>query len=198
MRIKDRVKPKAPPVAPGVYMAICVGVIDLGEQYSDRFKSYSNKVLFVFELCGEHITVDGKQQPRQLSREFTISASKKGALRPFLENWNGESYSDDAFGELDLFAQIGKPCQIQVALNETKEYANVTNVMQVPKGYTPPEAESTPFLWDMEDWNEQAFQDLPAWAKEKIQKSTQYQKDHVPTDAVTVSPAGGEKEANPI
>ena len=82
MRIKDRVKPKAPPVAPGVYMAICVGVIDLGEQYSERFKSYSNKVLFVFELCGEHITVDGKQQPRQLSREFTISASKKATEVP--------------------------------------------------------------------------------------------------------------------
>ena len=30
MKIKDRAKPKLPPVEPGVYIGICVGVIDLG------------------------------------------------------------------------------------------------------------------------------------------------------------------------
>ena len=33
MRIKDKAKPKVPAIEPGVYMAVCVGVIDLGEQY---------------------------------------------------------------------------------------------------------------------------------------------------------------------
>ena len=44
MKIKDRAKPKAPPLEPGVYIAVCVGVVDLGEQYSEKFKNYSNKV----------------------------------------------------------------------------------------------------------------------------------------------------------
>ena len=34
LKVKDRAKPKLPPVEPGVYMAVCVGVIDLVEQYS--------------------------------------------------------------------------------------------------------------------------------------------------------------------
>ena len=32
LRVKDRAKPKLPPVEPGVYISVCVGVIDLGEQ----------------------------------------------------------------------------------------------------------------------------------------------------------------------
>ena len=59
MKIKDRAKPKTPPVEPGVYMAVCIGFIDLGEQYSEMFKSYSNKGMYIWELPGETIEVDG-------------------------------------------------------------------------------------------------------------------------------------------
>ena len=62
MKIKDRAKPKTPPVEPGVYMAVCVGVIDLGEQYSEKFKNYSNKVKFVWALPSETIEIDGKTE----------------------------------------------------------------------------------------------------------------------------------------
>ena len=134
MKIKDRAKPKAPPVEPGVYMAVCVGVVDLGEQYSEKFKSYSNKVKFVWALPGETIEIDGKPEERQLSKEFTISSSKKGSLRGFLESWNSRNYSDEEFGEVDLFDQIGKACQLQVVLNDTGEYSNVANLMPLPKG----------------------------------------------------------------
>ena len=43
MKIKDRAKPKVPPVEAGVYMAVCIGFVDLGEQYSEKFKNYSYK-----------------------------------------------------------------------------------------------------------------------------------------------------------
>lgn len=189
MKIKDRAKPKTPPVEPGVYMAVCVGVIDLGEQYSEKYKNYSNKVKFVWELAGETIEVDGEQKPRQLSKEFTISTSKKGNLRGFLASWNGREYSDEEFGELDLFDQLGKPCQLQVVLNETKEYSNVANLMQLPKGMPAPEAKSEPVMWDMDNWNDAVFESLPEWVQEQIKKSTQYQKNHAPETTVEVKPA---------
>ena len=186
MKIKDRAKPKTPPVEPGVYMAVCVGVIDLGEQYSEKFKNYSNKVKFVWELAGETVEVDGEQKPRQLSKEFTISTSKKGNLRGFLASWNGREYSDEEFGDLDLFDQLGKPCQLQVVLNETKEYANVANLMQLPKGMPAPEAKSDPVMWDMDRWDDAVFEALPEWVQEQIKKSTQYQKNHAPETTVEV------------
>ncbi len=184
MKIKDRAKPKAPPVEPGVYMAVCVGVIDLGEQYSERFKNYSNKLKFVWALPGETIEVDGKPEERQLSKEFTFSVSKKGNLRSFLESWNGKTYSDEEFANLDVMEQLGKPCQLQVALNETKEYSNVANLMPLPKGMAVPSTKTPFFSWDMDKWDDTAFAALPEWTQEQIKKSTQYQKEHAPTDAV--------------
>lgn len=188
MKIKDRAKPKTPPVEPGVYMAVCVGVIDLGEQYSEKFKSYSNKVKIVWAIPSETIEIDGKTEERQLSKEFTFSLSKKGSLRTFLESWAGKSFTDEEFAEMDIFSILGKPCQLQVVLNETKEYSNVANLMQLPKGMPAP-ASQTPFItWDMEAWDDAAFEKLPEWTKEQIKKSTQYQKDHVPVTDVAVKP----------
>lgn len=197
MKIKERAKPKTPPVEPGVYIGICIGVIDLGEQYSEKFKNYSNKVKIIWELVGETIEVDGKQEPRQLSKEFTVSTSKKSNLRGFVSSWNGKSYTDEEFGELDLFDQIGRACQLQVVLNDTGEYANVDNLMALPKGVPAPTSATLPIRWDMDHWDDNAFLALPLWAQEQIKKSTQYQKEHTPTDTIQVRPAA-QKEDCPI
>ena len=194
MKIKDRAKPKAPPVEPGVYPAVCVGFVDLGEQYSEMFKNYANKGMFIWDLPYETIEVDGKQQPRQLSREFTLSASKKGNLRAVLESWNSTTYSDEAFSELELFDQVGKPCQLQVVLNDTKEYSRVANLMPLAKGTPAPTTETKLIYWDMDKWDDSMFADLPEWVQEKIKKSTQYQKEHAPDTTVEVKPPAAESE----
>ncbi len=184
LKVKDRAKPKIPPVEPGVYIAVCVGVIDLGEQYSERFKNYRNEVQFVWELAGETVEIDGEQKPRQLSRTFSVATSKKSNLRGFLSSWNGVQYSDDQFQELDLFGQAGRSCQLNVVLNDTGEYANVDSVIPLPKGVTAPAAMSPLVLWNMDEWSDQAFDALPEWVQEKIRKSTQFQKDHTPGGVV--------------
>lgn len=184
LKIKDRARPKLPPVEPGVYIAVCVGVIDLGEQYSERFKNYKNEVQFVWELAGETVEVDGEKKPRQLSRVFSVATSKKGNLRGFLSSWNGVSYSDEQFQELDLFGQVGKPCQLNVVLNDTGEYANVDSVIPLPKGVPAPTTDTPPILWNMDEWDDTRFAALPEWVQEKIRRSTQYQRAHTPTDTV--------------
>ena len=189
MKIKDRAKPKLPPVEPGVYMAVCVGVIDLGEQYSEKFKTYANKVLLVWELPSETVEVDGEEKPRQLSKEFTFSASGKSHLRKYIESWNSKNYSDDEFMEFDLFDQIGKPCQLNVVLNESKEYSNVDNLMPIPKGFPAPVSASEKVCWDMDAWDDETFKKLPEWIQEKIKKSSQYQKEHAPATEVEVKAA---------
>lgn len=194
MRIKDKAKPKIPPVDPGVYMAICIGVVDLGEQYSEKFKSYSNKLKIVWELVGETVEVDGEQKPRQLSKDFNVFTSKNSKLRALLTSWNGKNYSDDEFAELDLFDQLGKACQLNVVLNETGEYANVDNLMALPKGFPVPKTETPYIAFDIDAWDDDAFKALPEWYQEQIKKSTQYQKAHVPTDTLEIKPTGGEVE----
>ncbi len=186
MKIKDRAKPKVPIVAAGVYMAVCVGVIDLGEQYSELFKNYSNKVKFVWALPSELQEIDGKKEEKQLSREFSVATKQTCKLRTFLSSWNGKAYSDDEYLELDMFDQVGKPCMLNVVIGESGEYANVDSVMPIPNGIPAPTTTTPFFTWDMEQWDEEAFKKLPEWTQEQIKKSTQYQKDHTPTATVDV------------
>lgn len=198
MKIKDRAKPALPPVPAGQYLAVCVGVYDLGEQYSEKFKNYSPKLMISFDIPAVTIEVDGKMEPRQLSREFTISSKNNSKLREFISSWNGVQYSDEAFGEFDPLTQVGKPAMINVLLNETGEYANINTIMPLFPGLPAP-ATTTPFrVWDMDKWDDKAFEDLPAWVQEKIKKSSQYQKEHVPQTDVTVQPGTAAQPAGNV
>lgn len=184
MRIKDKSRPKVPAIEPGVYMALCIGIIDLGEQYSEMFKSYRNEVQIVWEIPSETVEIDGETKPRQLSRTFSVATSKKANLRAILSSWNGKAYSDDEFGEIDLFDQIGRPCMLNVVLNDSGEYANVDSVVPMPKGVPAPASTTPPIRWDMDAWDDEVFKTLPEWAQEKIKKSTQYKTMHTPTDKI--------------
>lgn len=187
MKIKDRAKPSIPPVPAGGYLAVCVGVFDLGEQYSEKYKNYSPKLMITFDIPALTIEVDGKQEPRQLSREFTISGKNNSKLRAFISSWNGVQYSDEAFGEFDPLSQVGKPAMINVLLNESGEYANIDTIMPLFPGMTAPSTSTKLLTWDMDTWDDKAFEELPAWVQEKIKKSSQYQKEHAPATTVQIS-----------
>ncbi|MEG2120203.1 MAG: hypothetical protein RRY53_07580 [Pseudoflavonifractor sp.] len=199
MKIKDRAKPKIPAVEPGVYIAVCAYSLDLGEQlceYKDKAKSYHNQVQLVFELVGETVEIDGKQEPRTLSRTFNIATSKNAGLRKFVQSWFSRQFSDEEFSELDTGSLVGMAAQLSVILNETGEYANIDSIMQLPKGMPAPVATLPLIRFDLEPWSDAAFEALPEWAQDKIKKSTQYQQLHTPADKVAFqqpapNPAGG-------
>lgn len=186
MKIKDRAKPALPPVPAGQYLAVCVGVFDLGEQYSEKYKNYSPKLMITFDIPAVTIEVEGKQEPRQLSKEFTISGKSNSNLRAFISSWNGMQYSDEAFGEFDPLTQVGKPAMINVLLNETGEYANIDTIMPLFPGLPAPTTTTPLKMWDMDKWDDKAFGELPGWVQDKIKKSTQYQKEHAPVEIVAV------------
>lgn len=194
MKIKDRAKPALPPVPAGQYLAVCVGVYDLGEQYSEKYKNYSPKLMITFDIPSVTIEVEGKQEPRQLSREFTISGKNNSKLRAFISSWNGVQYSDEAFGEFDPLTQVGKPAMINVLLNETGEYANIDTIMPLFPGLPAPSTTTSFKIWDMDKWDDKVFAELPGWVQDKIKKSSQYQKDHAPETTVEVKPPAVETE----
>lgn len=184
MKIGDKVKAALPPIAPSMYPAICVGVIDIGEQYSEFYKKYSDRVVFAWDIPSLTVEIDGEKKPRQISKTVTFTASKKGALRKLLSGWNGVQYTDEQFKALDLFAQIGRPCCINVVLSDDGKYSNVDTVTPLVAGLPTPTTVTPPFKWDMDAWDDAEFEKLPEWAQERIKKSTQYQKAHPPKNAV--------------
>lgn len=84
----------------------------------------------------------------------------------------------------EVFDQVGRACQLNVVLNDTGEYANVDSVIPLPKGMPAPKTDTEPICWDMERWDDAVFQALPEWVAGEDKKSTQYQKEHTPTDTV--------------
>lgn len=190
MKIKSGVKPSLPPVPGGTYLATCVYSIDIGEQlckYKDK-KSYNNQVMLGFELSGITVEVDGKQEPRILGRTFNVSKSKKSALRKFVSAWGAKEFSDEEFLGVDTDDLVGRPAMLNIVLNESGEYSNIEAIMQAPAGIPVPVAMSTLIRFNMDPWDQAAYDALPEWAQMRIQKSTEWQKQHAPETSIGIQP----------
>ncbi len=199
MKIRNRAKTKVPPVDPGIYIAVCVHSIDLGEQLTEKkgeAPRLDNKVTLTFELVGETMEVDGKTKPRDLSRTFNVCYSKNGSLRKFVQSWIGKTFSDEAFADFDTNDLVGRAAQLSVIHSESGEYANIDAALPLPKGMPAPKATLPLIRFDLEPWDAAAFEALPDWAKDRVKRSSQYQDMHVPTDEVDVDLSG--EEENPI
>ena len=105
------------------------------------------------------------------------------------------------FSVLDM---LGTGCFLQVIVEEkdSGSYNRITSVISLPAGMAPPTTETPLIAFDMDAWDDEVFNSLPEWIQDRIKKSTQYQKLHVPTDPVDVDVSGGQnqeqKEENPI
>ena len=121
--------------------AVCVAVIDVGESYgiapdkSGRRMVPSNnpahpdpkqKVRFIFE--SEAKMEDGK--PFQLTRQFNVSLSDQGYLKPFLDGWGIKLVRTDRGVDLEASC-VGKTAMINVVHKVKGEstYANISTAM---------------------------------------------------------------------
>lgn len=192
MKIGDKAKPLTPPVPAGSYIGVCCYVIDIGEQlvtYKDA-KKYNNQIMVGFQLydfVGNPLTVeiDGKPEPRVLGRTFTVSRGARSGLRVFCESLRTKTFSSEEWEEFDTSCLINCAGMLSVMLNETGEYANIDSVMPLPTGVNPPHITTPVYIFDMEPWNQDAFEKLPEWAQNRIKKSTEWQKMHPSKETIS-------------
>lgn len=179
MKLKDKVKPAIPPMEGGVYMAVCVTVADLGDQYSEKFKNTQRKVVFSFDIPSETVEVDGETRTRQLSKRCTFSVSKRGTLNKMLNAWLNANMSEQDLAELDLFDFAGKACQIRVTVSEDGAHNNVEDVMALPKGMPAPMTDTPIITYDIDEdgFSGEKWEALPGWMRDTIEKSEQYQQN---------------------
>ena len=90
--------------------------------------------------------------------------------------------------DTDTNDYVGRPAFLTVVLNETGEYSNIENIAPLPTGLpiTVPDPLSPLIRFNMDPWDEKAFEALPEWAQEKVKKSTEWQKEHAPVTNVSV------------
>lgn len=201
MSLKAKRKPanNIPPLDGGTYMSVCVGVIDLGEQYrqfdKQKLGKYAEECMFIFEIPSERVQVDGEDKPRWLSsKRYTVSLHERSALYQMLTSWRGKALSDaelDPAGDgFDLMQMAGQGAMLSVSVAE-KDDGSLKNKIEAvtgfPKGIAPPQPESEILVFDADDPDMEVFGKLPEWIQDVIRKSTQFA-DNAPDEKVDIPP----------
>ena len=164
----------------GTYMAVCVVVADLGEQYSEKFKTYSPKIQLAFEIPSRRITVGGEDKPCWIMEEYTASTNAKSNFCKMVTSWRGRAFTDEEAAEYDASQLLGKSCMISVTLDETPNgsYNNIASVVGLPEGVDAVKPESDLILFDWDSFTEEGFNALPEWLKTKLKRSNEYRQKY--------------------
>lgn len=195
MKLRNNSKPPRPPIKTGTYYGVCVHAIDIGEQ-KDNFKNgdYQAKFLWTFELCRlENFKMvpvmyeeDGISKPYDISITLNNSQHANSNVAKHLKTWfDEENVDEDFLKTFDTNDAVGRTAMLKVKLKDNG-YNDIITINPLPEGFPEPVA-SLPFIrFDMDPWDQDAFDALPQWAQNRIKKSTQYQKAHVPQTDVAV------------
>lgn len=115
----------------GEYNAVCADVIDLGMIENKKFNKMEHRAALVFQLDA----LDDKGQRLEISQRFAVSMHEKAALRKFLSQWRGRSYTEaEAKDGVPLHKLEGQPAIITVEHKDSngKTYANILSI-RLPK-----------------------------------------------------------------
>jgi len=130
------------PVPPGMHLARCYRIIDLGTQDTEYkgVKGQQRKVMLQFEAHGEDDAgaplVTPKGEPMSISKNYTLSLSEKATLRADLQAWRGRAFTPEELRGFDLEKVLGAWAMLAVAKSigqDGKEYTNIMNINPVPK-----------------------------------------------------------------
>lgn len=176
--VKDTPTTRFPVLEAGSYLARCYAIIDIGEHFNKLYGNTSRKVIFMWELPTETITIDGEEKPRAISETYTMSFNEKANMRKMLENWRGRAFTAEELAGFDLENVLKAPCMVSVvhrAKQNGDTFAAIGSVSKLPKGMDAPELFNTPVIFSLQDTDAlDKLQTLPEWVQNRIRESETY------------------------
>ena len=175
------------PVPPGMHLARCYRIVDLGTQKSEwqGEVKHLHKVMLQFEVHGEDENgkplVTNKGEPMTISKNYTLSLGEKAALRKDLQTWRGKDFTPDELRGFELKNILGHWAMLSVAKSagsNGKEYTNIMTVnpvMAAVKKAGLPEAVNKAGLFYIDSPDMDMFDTFSKNLKEKIQSSPEWQ-----------------------
>lgn len=175
------------PVPPGMHLARCYRIVDLGTQkseYQGQIK-YLQKVMLQFEVHGEDekgkALVTSKGDPLSISKNYTLSLAEKATLRKDLQTWRGVAFTPDQLRGFELKNILGQWAMLSVAKdvgNNGKEYTNIMSVNPVPlaiKRAGLPEGINKTAMFTIMNPDMDLFETFSNNLKEKIKASPEWE-----------------------
>lgn len=125
-----------PPHPEGQFPATCIDVVDLGmvETTWQGSKRMKHKILIRF-FCGEWFDTEEGQRPLWVDQRFTLSLHENSGLRPFLETWRGQKFTEDELRGFNVAKLLHAHAFLQLSHNRTPErtYTNIDSIIRLPK-----------------------------------------------------------------
>lgn len=166
-----------PPIEAGAYPAVCIAIIDIGEQYNKAYDNYARKCIFQFEIPSETITIEGEEKPRIISETYTASLGDKATLRKTLESWRGREFTQEELMCFDLENVLGAPCMLNIVHKENSKgnkFAKITAITRLPKGFEV-STETPKTIFSLNDPDAlQTMETLPEWIQNRIKESSNW------------------------
>lgn len=175
------------PVPPGMHLARCYRVVDLGTQKTEwqGQTKYLAKIMIQFEVHGEDENgkpiLTSKGEPMSISKNYTLSLAEKATLRKDLAGWRGRDFTPEELKGFELKNILGHWAMLSVAKsvgNNGKEYTNIMSVNPVPvaiKKSGLPVGFNEPAIFSIADADMDLFETFSKGLKEKIQSSPEWQ-----------------------
>lgn len=168
----------------GMYVARCYQMLEIGtneENFMGDTKRLC-KVRIGWELpeLQKVFKEENGLQPHVISKEYTLSMNEKANLRKDLESWRGKKWTDEEANDFDITKLIGAPCLLNITHKASKKdatvfYEEISSITPLMKGQVCPPAVNKPMILSYDDWNEELFNSLPDFIKNKIISSEEYQ-----------------------
>ena len=118
--VKDNGATSFPLLEAGSYRAICYGIVVIGTTYVPAFGKTVTKIIFMWELPDERITVDGEDKPRAISETYTLSLNEKANLRKMLAGWRGRDFTPEELKGFSLKKILNAPCLVSTTIMQNK------------------------------------------------------------------------------
>lgn len=163
------------PVEAGTHPAVCVSLIDIGEQFNEKYKKSSRKLIMQFEITDEQIIIDGHSENRIMSQTYTMSLNERSALYRDLIAWRSKPFTPEELAGFDLKKVLGVPCLLTITHTESDggTYANISSISKTMKGMV---VERTlPLVtFDLDVDPLERIEEFPEWIQKKIRSSETY------------------------
>lgn len=167
-------------VPEGTHVARIYEYIHLGTQKGEweGKELIQYKVRFTFEFPTEkRVFKEGEaEKPLVMSYDATLSFNEKANLRKLSEACFGKMTDAEAVN-FDIDTLVGRACLVAVAHKPPKDgivYASINGFMPLMKGLTVDSQINATKVLTFEHWDEEVFQALPSFVKEKIVISPEY------------------------
>jgi len=174
------------PVPPGMHLARCYRIIDLGTQQSEYMgvTKHLPKLMMQWEVHSEddngNPLLTTKGEPMTISKNYTVSLSENATLRKDLIAWRGRDFTPEELKGFELGNVLGHWAMISVSRstgNNGKEYTNINTINPVPpniKKQGLPEAYNITQMFVLDNPDMTIWETFSDGLKAKIEKAPEW------------------------